>query len=208
MRPGRAIRLKGGGNGKVWSKEDGRTRTDPEMGVDAGITSGAGQVLVLSVGDVEMRLGVTILLGETEVDDVHLIATLTDPHEEIVGLDVTMDEGLGVDVLDAGDELVGQEQDRLQRELAAAEVEEVLQAGAEQVQDHGVVVALGARPTHKGDTDAAGERLVDAGFILELGVLGLDALQLDGDLLARDDVGACGHDQPRESTAAGRHIPR
>jgi hypothetical protein len=159
------------------------------VSVDAGIAGGTSQVLVLTVRDVEVRLGVTVLLGETKVDDVDLVAALANAHEEVVRLDVAVDERLGVDVLDAGDELVGEQQDRLQRELAVAEVEEVLERGAEQVQDHGVVVALGAEPADEGDADTAGERLVDAGLIFELGVLGLDALELDGDLLARDDVG-------------------
>lgn len=160
------------------------------MGVDAGVARRARQVLVLTVGNVEMRLGVAVLLGEAKIDDVDLIAALADAHQEVVGLDVAMDEGLGMDVLDARDELVGQQQDRLEAELAVAEVEEILEAGAEQVQHHGIVVAFGARPTHKGDADAAGEGLVDASLILELRVLGLDALELDGNLLAGDDVGA------------------
>ena len=37
-------------------------------------------------------------------------------HEEVVWLDVSVDEVLGVDVLDPGDELVGQEQDSLETE--------------------------------------------------------------------------------------------
>lgn len=59
---------------------------------------------------------------------------------------------------------------------------------SQQVQDHGVVVALGTVPPHKGDTDTTGERLVHLGLIFELGVLSLDGLELDGNLLARDDV--------------------
>ena len=62
------------------------------MGVDGGITGGTGQVLVLTVWDVEMRLGVTVLLCQTEINHVNLVATLTDAHEEVVGLDVTVDE--------------------------------------------------------------------------------------------------------------------
>jgi hypothetical protein len=159
------------------------------VSVDTGVAGGTSQVLVLSVRNVEVRLGIAVLLGQTEIDNVDLVAALANAHEEVVGLDVTVDERLGVDVLDAGDELVGEQQDGLQRELAVAEVEEIFQRRAEQVQDHGVVVALGAEPAHKGNADTAGERLVDAGLILELRVLGLDALELDGDLLARDDVG-------------------
>ena len=137
-----------------------------------------------------MRLGVPVLLGETEVDHVDLVAPLADAHEEVVGLDVTVDEALGVDVLDAADELVGEQEDGLEGEFAVAEVEEILEGGAEEVEDHGVVVTLGAEPSDERNADAASERLVDAGLILELRVLGLDGLKLDGNLLAGDDVGA------------------
>ena len=160
------------------------------MGVDRGITSSAGQVLVLSVRDVEVSLRVPVLLGKTKINDVDLVASLADAHEEVVGLDITVDEGLGVNVLDAGDELVGQQQDRLQGEFTVAEVEEILETGAEEVKDHGVIVALGSKPADERDADAAGERLVNAGLILELGMLRLGALELDGDLFSRDNISA------------------
>lgn len=162
------------------------------MGVDGGVTSGTSQVLVLSVRDVEVGLGVPVLLGETKVDHVDLVASLADTHEEVVGLDVTVDEALSVNVLDAADQLVGEQEDGLEGEFAVAEVEEILEGGAEEVENHGVVVTLGAEPPDEGNADAASERLVDAGLILELRVLGLDGLKLDGNLLAGDDVGACG----------------
>lgn len=92
----------------------GYIRTDTKMGVDRSITGSTSQVLVLSVWDVEMGLGVTVLLGQTKIDNVDLVATLSDAHEEVVGLDITVDEGLGVNVLDTRDELVGKEQDGLQ----------------------------------------------------------------------------------------------
>ena len=162
-----------------------------QVGVDTGVASGTGQVLVLTVRDVEVSLGVTVLFGQAKVDNVDLVSTLADTHEEVIGLNVTVDEGLGVDVLDAGDKLVGQEEDGLQRELAVAEVEEILERRAEEIEDHGVVVTLGAEPADQGNTDTAGKRLVDAGLIFELRVLGLDAFKLDGNLLTRDDVSAC-----------------
>ena len=165
--------------------------TNTQMRIDGGISGRAGQVLVLTIRDVEVCLRVTVLLGQAEVDDVDLIASLADAHEEVVGLDVAVDEGLGMDVLDAGDELVGEEEDGLEGELAVAEVEEVLEGWAEQVEHHGVVVTFRAEPSDERDADAAGERLVDAGLVLQLRVLGLDALEFDGDLFTRDDVGAC-----------------
>jgi hypothetical protein len=161
------------------------------MSVDAGIAGGTSQVLVLSVRNVEVRLGIAVLLGQTEIDHIDLVAALANAHEEVVRLDITVDKRLGMDVLNARDELVGKEQDGLQGELAVAEVEKVLQGRAEQVQDHGIVVAFGSKPAHEGDADTAREGLVHTGLIFELGVLCLDALELDGNLLAGDDVGAC-----------------
>lgn len=95
-----------------------------------------------------------------------------------------------MNVFDTGDELVCEEQDSLQRELPVAEVEQILQTGSEEVKNHGIVVTLSSEPANKRDSHTAGQGLVDTGLIFELGVLGLDALELDGDLLAGDDVGA------------------
>jgi len=163
---------------------------DTQVSVDGGITSSTSQVLVLTVWDVEVSLGVTVLLGQTEIDNVDLVSTLADTHEEVVRLDITVDEGLGVDVLDAGDELIGEEKDSLQGELSVAEVEEILQARSEKVENHSIVVTLSTEPADKWDADTTSKGLVDASLILQLWVLGLDRLQLNGNLLARDDVGS------------------
>ena len=77
-----------------------------------------------------MGLRVAILLGQSEVDDIDLVATLANTHQEIVRLDVSMDEGFGMDVFDAGDELIRKEQDSLQGKFAVAKVEKVLQTWA------------------------------------------------------------------------------
>jgi hypothetical protein len=73
------------------------------MSIDRSISGGTGQVLVLSVRDVEVGFGISVLLGQTEVDDVYLISTLSNAHQEVVGLDITMDERLRVNILDTRD---------------------------------------------------------------------------------------------------------
>ena len=50
-----------------------------------------------------MGLGVPVLLRKTKVDDVDLVPALANAHEEVIGLDVSVDEVTRVDVLDAGD---------------------------------------------------------------------------------------------------------
>jgi hypothetical protein len=67
-------------------------RTDAQVGVDRGVTSSASQVLVLTVWDVEVSLRVAVLLGQTEINDVNLVAALADAHEEVVGFNITVDK--------------------------------------------------------------------------------------------------------------------
>ena len=57
----------------------------------------------------------------TEVDAVDQIRLATQANEEIVGLDVAVNEGFVVDVLNALQQLIGDHEDRLQVELPAAE---------------------------------------------------------------------------------------
>lgn len=80
-----------------------RTPTDAQVGVDGGVAGGAGEVLVLAVGNVLVGAGVAVLLGQAEVDDVDQVALLAQAHQEVVGFHVSVDEVLGVDVLDAAD---------------------------------------------------------------------------------------------------------
>lgn len=70
------------------------------MGVDAGVARGAGQALVFPVRNVLERFAVPVLLCEAKIDHVHNVATASRAHEEVVGLDVTMQEVLVVYILD------------------------------------------------------------------------------------------------------------
>ena len=99
------------------------------MGVDASIAGSTRQVLVFAVGNVKVCFGVTILLGQPKINDVDLIASLSDAHEKVVRLDVSVDEGFGVNVFDAGDELIDEQENGLEREFTVAEVEEIFQTG-------------------------------------------------------------------------------
>lgn len=74
---------------------------DTEMGVDRGISSGTGQVLVLSIGDVQVGLGVPVLFRQTEIDHVDLVAPLADTHQKVIRLDISMDKVSRMDVFDS-----------------------------------------------------------------------------------------------------------
>ena len=77
--------------------------TDAQMCVYGGVAGGAGQVLVLAVGDVLVRASVAVLLRQAEVDDVDQVSLLAQSHQEVVWLHISVDEVLGVDVLNATD---------------------------------------------------------------------------------------------------------
>ena len=76
------------------------------MGVDACITSSTSQVLVLTIWNMEVGLRVTVFLGQSKINHVDLVPALSDTHEEIVRLNITVDERLGMNVLDTRDELI------------------------------------------------------------------------------------------------------
>ena len=64
------------------------------MSVDAGISCCTRQVLVLTVRYVLMRLGITVLLSQAKVNDIHKVTLLAQAHEEVVRLYITMDKVL------------------------------------------------------------------------------------------------------------------
>ena len=130
------------------------------MSVDTHVSRSTGKRLALSVRNVLLRLGIAVLLGHSEVDNVNDILRLRvrSAYEEIVGLDVSVDEVLLVDGLyprqlghvsrrkrsrrSATYHLLCYHDHGLDGEFAVAMVEEVLQAGPQQVNDQDVVEAL------------------------------------------------------------------
>jgi hypothetical protein len=78
------------------------------MSVDGNKTSSTSQTFVLTTRNMEMSSRVPVLLGKTKINDVDLVPTLANAHEEVIGFDIAVEERLGVDVLDPGQVLVGQ----------------------------------------------------------------------------------------------------
>lgn len=87
-------------------------------------------------------------------------------------------------------QLICQKKHCLQTELAVAEIEQVFEGWTEEIDHHRIVIAFSSEPTNERNTNATGESLIHLGFVLQLRVFGLDRLEFDGNLLARDDVDA------------------
>jgi len=62
------------------------------VSVHAGVTSGPSQRLVVLVWNVLSCLRVFVPLSQAEVYHVHYVLLLIDPHQEIIGLHISMDE--------------------------------------------------------------------------------------------------------------------
>ena len=130
------------------------TRLFPaKMGVDAHVSCGTGKRLPLAVRNVLLGLRVTVLLGHAEVNNVDNVGgfAVGPSDQEVVRLDVAVDEVLLVDGLHAGQHLLGDHDDGLDRKAASAVVEEVLERGTEQVNDKNVVEAFLAEVIDIGD---------------------------------------------------------
>ncbi len=57
-----------------------------------------------------------------------------------------------------GYQLIGEQQHCLERKLARAKVEQVLERRAQQVQNHAVAAVLHAKPPQKGDTHSQAQK--------------------------------------------------
>jgi hypothetical protein len=67
-------------------------------------------------------------------------------------------------------------------------VKKVFKRRAKTFEDHGIIFAFRSKPMEGGDAMAAREALVDICFVLELGVVRIQGLDLDGYFLPRHDV--------------------
>jgi len=164
---------------------------DAQVGVDTRVARSPRQCLIFSVGNVLVGLGVAVLLGQSVVNDVHMVPLLASSHQEIVRLDVAMQKILGVEILDTRDHLIRKHEDSLQAELAATEIEQVFQTWAEQIDHHDIVIAFHSVPSNTWDADGVAstvQNLVQPRFVQQLWVACLDRLQLDGHGIAVLDV--------------------
>jgi len=63
-------------------------------------------------------------------------------HQEVLRLNISMDDALGMDILQTIDELLGEHKHGFKRELTAAEVKKVFQTRAQKFKHHHVILRL------------------------------------------------------------------
>ena len=158
------------------------------MVVQGSVPGRADEAFGLDEGNVLVRLGVAVLLGQAEVDHVDDARFLAQTDQEVFWLHVPVDQVLGVQGLDAGHQLVCDQQDCFERESLAAELEELLEVGTQQLHHHGVVAAFAAVPEDDGNPLAALQGLEDFGLVLQLARLFTGLFELYRDFLVVLDV--------------------
>jgi hypothetical protein len=84
--------------------------------------------------------------------------------------------------------LVCQNQDCLQVKLAVEAIKEIFEGRAKTFKDHGIVIAFCSEPANGWDTDATYEAFIDLVFIFKLRVLRIDRLELDSNILFRNNI--------------------
>ena len=67
-------------------------------------------------------------------------------------------------------------------------IEELLEGWAKAVNDHGIVIAFCSEPANGWDTDATYEAFIDLVFIVKLRALRIDRLELDSNVLFRNNI--------------------
>ena len=98
---------------------------DTLVGGNGGVSGGTSQVLAILVGDV-LAIAVLVALGETEVDDVDVVAgRLRASNQEVIRLDITVDDSLFMHLLNSLDQLDADQEARLEVESSLAGREEV-----------------------------------------------------------------------------------
>jgi hypothetical protein len=154
------------------------------MRIDAGISSRSSQVLILPIRNMQVCLWIPVLLCQPKINNIHLIGTFSQTHQEIVGFDVSMDEIFGMNILDAGNlpislsngtyQLISQQQNRLERKFSVAEVEQIFQRRPQKINHHAHVLSFDAIPANKGNTNSTRQGFVHLCFVFELWMTGFD----------------------------------
>mmetsp|Transcript_70193 Transcript_70193/g.137868 ORF Transcript_70193/g.137868 Transcript_70193/m.137868 type:complete len:128 (+) Transcript_70193:502-885(+) len=102
---------------------------DAHVCVDARVPSGAGQWRSLRIHIVHQSLLVPVALGKPEINDVHDTGLVAEAHDEVVGLDVSVDQAPGVAPLQPVEHLIPEHQHGLHGESPADAAEDVLDGG-------------------------------------------------------------------------------
>ena len=109
------------------------------------VPSSSSQIFAILVRDV-LSFAILVAFGQTEVDDVDVVARrLRASNQEIIGLDVSVNYALVVDLLDSTNHLLANHQDCFEVKVSLASLEKVLDRWSEQIHHHHMEVLVWRR---------------------------------------------------------------
>lgn len=133
------------------------TLLDTKVSIDASVASRACKRFIVFVWDVFACFWVAISLGEAEIDNVNNVLLFAMTDEEVIRFHISVNEVIIVEELESLDHLVRNHERRLDCEFALTEVECIFQTWTKQIHNHGVVVALNAKPVNCRDASCNDE---------------------------------------------------
>ena len=118
-------------------------------------------------GTIGIDLASKAFRGEAQIRHINPIPLLPHTHQEILRLDVSMDDALGMDIFETVKELVDEHQHSLERELATAEVEKVFQTRPQKIKHHRVIFAFRLISVDLWNTDATRKGSIGISFAFQ-----------------------------------------
>ena len=125
------------------------------MCIHGGIPRCARQIFTISVRNVLTCFWVPKSFGEPKVDNINVMLLFADADQKVVRFDVSVQKVTRVDELVPLQHLVGEHQDCLEGEFTFTVVEQVLQAGTQQIDDHHVIITFDSEPVDVGNANAS-----------------------------------------------------
>jgi len=158
---------------------------DTQVIVDGSVTRSTGERSTLALGDVLEGSGVTVSLGQTEINAVDKVAVAAaSVRDKVGGFDIAMDQVTGVHQLDALEHLIGYHENGFEGEASPALVELVLEGRTEKVHNHEVVRILGSKVVDLGEPGGILQLTVDLVLVTQLRTPGTVLFELHCDLFA------------------------
>lgn len=129
-------------------------------------------------------LRILIALGQAKVNHIQFVAIPADAHQKVIWLHVAVYKTMLMHALEAHQQLIGQHEDCLQREVALAQVEQILQRGAQQLHDQRIEALLAAVVQECRQSSMRTDLLIDLCLVAQQWILDIDRLDFDSHILA------------------------
>ena len=97
-------------------------------------------------------LGVSIPLGESEIDHVYYVLLFAMTNKEVVRFHVSVNKMIVMQKFEALYHLICKHHGSLNGEFSFAVIEEIFQAWTQQIHNHGIVISLNAKPVYHRNT--------------------------------------------------------